>query len=349
MAPLRSKSRTRSVAEHSRSVSAPSTHRFERDEGDNTFDGDESADEGEDTLAPASKHAVGTALRKSGAPRRPYGSVAVDGGQRALRSPRVALPSCVANCDTSRVLEALGRTCCHDGHLSNLTLHQLTDMRRMWAQLGSRKEQKKWMVTHLQGCTRRRQTHGGVEDTYFEYRLPIPAAGNPVVCEKAFLVAFGENQHGFSENMLSQVRHFIANGEPLQMARATVPRKAKQTTRVVIWLSEYVANCDRVGESNAGEALWHMHEYLVWKSLYEAFVAAFVRAEGSDTEAPSYKLFSSVRRNRFAGLHRPHRGTYGRCTKCTTLWRQAEEAFRASQPEVSSARALGNAISGFRT
>lgn len=281
----------------------------------------------------ASRHPKGTALTKNGRPRAAYGSRTAGGLQRNVRSPFQALPTAHRNCQLDRVTDALAQFCCHENHLLNLTPQQLVRVREVWAAQGSREGQKNWMVDHLRDSVRvHREADGAVQKT-LEYRLPLPESGNPVVCERGFLIAFGMGQHGFSERMLSQARAKVLHDTPLSV-RQQPARNNPQQTRCLVWLTRYVENLDRVGEDADG-TIYHMHQYLLWSSLYEAARRDFVEEAGGDRDIPTADVFNKIRRKRFRHLHRPNKGTYGRCTMCGTLWRKSEEAYYRDDPEVS--------------
>lgn len=285
---------------------------------------------------PASRHPVGQKLTANGRPRAAYGTQTAQGCKRERRAPHVALSAAHDNCETQRLLEALSRDCCSQAHLAHLSLADLREVRVHWANLGSKRGQKEWLAQFLRTCerTHRDAREGGkLKHRYIEYRLPLPDRGNPQICEKGFLIALGEGQHGFSERMLAEVRKHVLHGEEL-LQPVYPARRNTQSTRVLLWFARYVENLDRLGEDVDGNTVWHLHQYLLWVSLYQQFCADYSAQYGLDEQVPSKPLFLRIRRKQYFRLHRPNKGTYGRCTKCGQLWRQAEDARRRDHPEV---------------
>lgn len=272
-----------------------------------------------------SKHFAGKAITKKGRPRAPYTS-----HKRHFLGPHESLPAARRNCELDRVAAALCGHCCGEEHLSRLTPEQVKKVRTFWADQGSRQRQKAWLVEHLRDSVRTRRAYEPAPSKrVLEYRLPLSEWGNPRICERGFLIVFGLGQHGLSENMLSQARNHVLHGTPLAAPRYPA-RNNPQQTQCMVWLTRYVENLDRVGEDSTGH-LYHMHQYLLWSSLYEAAC----RDLGKDGDpVPSSAVFHKIRRLRFPNLHRPNKGTYGRCTTCGKLWRQAEDAFYENDREV---------------
>jgi hypothetical protein len=95
-----------------------------------------------------------------------------------------------------------------------------------------------------------------------------------------------------------------------------------------------VGNLDRIGGGGAEKRQWHMHEYLKWDTFYSMSTDDMRERLNWPLEfIPGTNYFGRVRREVFPGLHRPHKGTFGRCTTCYETQKLADQANTVEERE----------------